>query len=150
MLDALALHDARGLKNEVLAWLHTQILARRIGVLTRRRREILEVHHIRHHHGGRANVECQLPCLDRIQHHMPDGGQVGREGRGQVVAHRVVDVRLALPGKIVVMRDHRIAGLGNELDQSQPEWQVGRKGQGVLNNAAPPGQTGGRTCTGVP
>jgi hypothetical protein len=53
------------------------------------------------------------------------------EGCRKIIAHAVVHETLALPMKIMVMRDDGVSRFGDELGDGQPQRQADRNGEGV-------------------
>src|SRR5687767_10373745 len=71
--------------------------------------------------------------LNRVDHYMSNGGQVRWECR-QIIAHTVVHEALALPMKVMMVCNYRVARLGDKLGQCQPERQVDGNGECVFGD----------------
>ena len=79
-------------------------------------------------------TRSELLGLDRVDDHMPDGWQIGREGGGNIIAHAIDLKALPFPMEIVVMGDGGITCLGNELGEGKAQRQIDGDRQGILDN----------------
>ena len=77
---------------------------------------------------------CELLRLDRVDDDVADRRQLRREGGRDDVRDGVEEEALALPGQVVVVGDDGDAGLGDQFGQGQPERQVERDRQRVLDD----------------
>ncbi len=79
-------------------------------------------------------ARSDLLGLNRIDNHMPNRGQVGWEGGRQIIAHAIDLKSLALPVKIMMVRDGRETGLGDEFGDGQTQGQIKGNRQCVLRD----------------
>ena len=132
MLDALARDHPHRLQHEQLVVGETQVGADASGHLVGRRRRVLEVHDVGDDPRRPTQPPCDLLPLRRVDAGMTHVRQRRWEGCADDVGDAVDHEALPLPGQVVVVRQHRDAGLGCELRDGQAQGQVHGDGQRVL------------------
>ena len=65
---------------------------------------------------------------------MADGRQGGWKGCGQVILDGVINESLALPVKVMVVGNDRVASFGDEFGNSQSERNIDWNGKGIFND----------------
>src|SRR6185436_2201561 len=126
VFDAFALNDPRGLQEKVFTRLNAKVSAHSFGVGIRGGRRGVEIHYVGYHTRSHPITIRDLLGLDRVDDHMAYRRQGGRECRGKIIAHAVDLKTLALPMKVMMMRDGGEARLSDELRDGKSQRQVER------------------------
>ncbi len=72
--------------------------------------------------------------LDRIDDHMSNGWQGGREGSRKIITHAIDMETLPFPVKIMMMRDRGDTCLGDKFRDCQTKRKVKRNRNCILDN----------------
>src|SRR3989304_1088080 len=134
MFNAFALDHARGLQEKVFARLNAKVRADALGVGVGIKWRGVEVHHVGDHARGRAITRSDLLGLDRVDDHMSNRWQVGRECSCKIISHAIDLKALALPMKIMMMRDGGETCLRDKFRERQTKRQVEGNRHSVLDD----------------
>ena len=134
LLDALAGDDPRWLKQQVLIGTNAKRGPHLGGAGVGLGRRRFEIHHVGDEHRADPGAQGQLAGTVGIDHHVIDGWQDRGKSAQLVIRGRRDLEAFAFPRKVVVMSNGGEMGLCDQLCQGQPQRDVHRDRQGVLDD----------------